>query len=96
MEARVLGALGSREVGAPVANVCPRGEPEQQMDDIGLTIGQLWTDYELCERIYAQAAHLSAGELLGDLKPKFYERVSQFAALESTGPCHRSCSPKTS
>ncbi len=49
------------------------------MDDIGITIGQLWTDDEVCGRIYAQAAHLSAGELLGDLKPKFYEHV--FAAM---------------
>jgi hypothetical protein len=49
------------------------------MNDFGVTVGKLWTDDELCGRIYAQAAHLSAGELLGDLKPKFYEHV--FAAM---------------
>lgn len=49
------------------------------MNDGGFTLGQLWTDEELCGRIYVQATHLSAPALLGDLKEKFFEHV--FSAM---------------
>jgi hypothetical protein len=79
VEAHVLGVLGGHEVGAPVANVCPRVESESVWTTSASPSGSLWTDDELCGRIYGQAANLSAGELLGEPKPKFYEHV--FAAM---------------
>jgi len=44
-----------------------------------ITLGKLWTDEELCGRIYVQASHLFAAEILGDVKEAFFEHV--FSAM---------------
>ena len=53
--------------------VTPNPEPS------GITLGKLWTDEELCGRIYCQATHLAAAELLGLEKERFLDHM--FAAM---------------